>query len=211
MFARLGQIARLGIAQLPPDAAVAEVSFSRILRVIERSGLSIAGLGAFGLIVLAGTPRSLQKRLGDAIAASSSVAAAPGLGRSVIAPQGMRYQYPYSVIPGGVSSIEELRDAIGSDPEAAAHFADFDFTRAQIVTLARDTAYYVSYRLESGVFWTTERILVRRGEALMTDGTSFLRARSGSRLSEIPRLPLSSLEPTASEMNAADLTSDPSR
>jgi hypothetical protein len=211
LFARLGHIARLGFPQLPPDASIAETNFSRLLRVIERAGASFVGLGFFGLIALAGTPRSLQNRMGSAAVTWSAVVAAPAVSPSVLAPQGMRYQYPYSVIPGGVSSIDELREAIGSDPEVAEHLADFDFTRAQMVKLDRDSAYFVSYRLESGVFWTTERIVIRRGEILVTDGTSFLRARSGSRLSSVPCLPVTSLEPTALEMNAADLTTAPAR
>ncbi len=168
-----------------------------------------AGLGIFGIVALAGMPRATQNRLGNAVVAASGFAAAPGLRPTLLAPPGMRYQYPYSVIPGGVSSKDEIREAIGSDPEVAAHLADFDFTRARLVILDRDAAYYVSYRLESGVFWTTERILVRRGESLFTDGKSYFRARSGSRLSTAPCLPVSSLEPTASDMNSADLASDP--
>jgi hypothetical protein len=201
--------ARLGNLQLPPDAAIAEANFSRILRVIECAGMFFAGLGIFGIVALAGTPRAVQNRLGNAVVAAAGLTAAPGLRPTVLAPPGMRYQYPYSVIPGGVSSKDEIREAIGSDPEVAAHLADFDFTRAQIVTLDHDAAYYVSYRLESGVFWTTERILVRRGESLLTDGRSYLRARSGGRLSSAACLPVSSLEPTASDINSADLASDP--
>ena len=189
MFARLGQIARLEIPKLPPGASIPEANFSDALLVVERAGLSFAAFGFFGLVVLAGTTRMLQN----------------GLSIATVTATGAGYQYPYAVIPGGVRSVDEFHDAISADSQVASHYADFDFTRAQVVTLDCDSAYYVSYRLESGVFWTTERIFVRRGETLITDGASLVRARSGSRLSEVPRFPVSSLEPTASELDATDI------
>jgi len=210
VFARLERITKFEGDELPADAAVAEVSFARFLHFIQSAGLAIAGLGVFGLIVLAGTARSIQNRMARPFA-EAAVDAVPDPQQTAPAPRGMRYQFPFSVIPGGVQSADELREAIGSDPGVAAHFADFDFTRARMMTLDGDAAFYVSYRLDSGIFWTTEKILVRRGETVMTDGTSFLRARSGSRLSAVPCLPVSSLEPTAAEMNLADLASDPGR
>jgi hypothetical protein len=195
----------LEIPKLPPGASIPEINFSDALRVVERAGLSFAAFGFFGLVVLTGTTRMLQNGLSIAVVTETAVAAERKLGPAVLAPQGLEYRYPYSVIPGGVRSVDEFHDAISADSQVASHYADFDFTRAQVVTLDRDSAYYVSYRLESGVFWTTERIFVRRGETLITDGASLVRARSGSRLSEVPRFPVSSLEPTASELDATDI------
>lgn len=205
MFARLGQIARLEIPKLPPGASIPEINFSNALRVVERAGLSFAAFGFFGLVVLTGTTRMLQNGLSVANVTATAVAAERDLGPTVRAPQGLGYHYPYAVIPGGVRSVDGFREAISADSQVAAHYADFDFARARIFTLDRDSAYYVSYRLESGVFWTTERIFVRRGETLITDGASLVQARSGSRLSEVPRFPVSSLEPTASELDATDI------
>jgi len=205
VFARLGQIARLEIPKLPPEASLPEADFSNALRVVERAGLSFAAFGFFGLAVLAGTTRMLQNGLSIANVTATAVAAERKLGPAVFAPQGLENRYPYSLIPGGLRSVGEFREAISADSQVAAHYADFDFTRARIFTLDRDSGYYVSYRLQSGVFWTTERIFVRRGETLMTDGASLVQARSGSRLSEVPRFPVSSLEPTASELNATDV------
>ena len=205
MFARLGQIARLEIPKLPPEASLPEDNFSDALRVVERAGLSFAAFGFFGLAVLAGTTRMLQNGLSIATVTATAVAAERKLAPAVLAPQGLEYHYPYAVIPRGVRSVDEFREAISADSQIAAHYADFDFTRARVFTLDRDSAYYVSYRLESGVFWTTERIFVRRGETLMTDGASLVQARSGRRLSAVPRFPVSSLEPTASELDATDI------
>lgn len=205
MFARLGQIARSEIPQLPPGASIPEANFSNALRAVERAGLSFAALGFFGLVVLAGTTRMLQNGLSSANVTATAVAAERKLGPAVLAPQGLESRYPYSVIPGGVRSVDEFRQAISTDSQVAAHYADFDYTRTRIFTLDRDSVYYVSYRLESGVFWTTERIFVRRGETLVTDGASLVQTSSGSRLSEVPRFPVSSLEPTASELNPTDI------
>ena len=205
VFARLCQIARLEIPQLPPGASIPEANLSDALRAVERAGLSFAALGFFGLAVLAGTTRMMQNGSSIADVTATAVAAERRPGPAVLAPQGLENHYPYSVIPGGVRSVDEFREAISADSQVESHYADFDFTRAQIVTLDRDSAYYVSYRLESGVFWTTERIFVRRGETLVTDGASLVQTSSGSRLSEVPRFPVSSLEPTASELNPTDI------
>src|SRR5512135_2930133 len=40
--------------------------------------------------------------------------------------------YPFSVISGGVQSVEELRVAMRFDPVVAAHFSDFDLSRARV-------------------------------------------------------------------------------
>jgi hypothetical protein len=201
VFARLVQIACFEIPELPPGASIPEANFSDALRVVERAGLSFAALGFFGLSMLAGTTRTPQNGLSIANVQATTVAAERKLGPTALAPRGSEYHYPFSVIPGGVRSIEEFRQTISPDAQAAAHYADFDFTRARVVTLDRDSAFYVSYRLESGVFWTTERIFIRRGETLLTDGATLIQARSGNRLSEVPRFPVSSLEPTVSELD----------
>ncbi len=143
MFARLGQIARLEIPKLPPGASIPEANFSDALRVVERACLSFAAFGFFGLAVLAGTTRMLQNGLSIATVTATAVAAEGKLGPAVLAPHGAEYQYPYSVIPGGVRSVGDFRQAISTDSQVAAHYADFDFTRARIFTLDRDSAYYV--------------------------------------------------------------------
>jgi hypothetical protein len=202
VFAESGRSAFAEVPNVPDDAPSDEIYFARCLRVIERAGVLLVGLGFFGIIALAATPRALQSRIRSTLAARTAASAVPDERTSIPSRSELRYRYPYSVIPGGASSVEMLRDAIGTDRTVSAHFADFDFTRARVVTLDRDAAFYASYRLDSGVFWTTERILLRRGELLLTDGASFVRTRTGSRLSAVPLLPVSSLEPTAAEMDA---------
>jgi hypothetical protein len=50
---------------------------------------------------------------------------------------------------------------------------------------------------------------VHRGERLMTDGINLARARCGNRLSALPLLPISRLEATPEEMNAASIVRAP--
>src|SRR5271167_4654421 len=55
--------------------------------------------------------------------------------------------YPYSVIPGGIHSVEELRNAIARDPVVSAHYAAFRLANARIIRLDRNRKLHVSYRL----------------------------------------------------------------
>ena len=44
-----------------------------------------------------------------------------------------RTVYKYSVVPGGVRSVQELKWAAEHDPVVAAHYAGFDYDRARVV------------------------------------------------------------------------------
>lgn len=113
-----------------------------------------------------------------------------------------RRLYPYSVIPGGVDSVQELRNAIANDPLVAALYANFDLSRAHIIRLARDREVYVSYRLNGRIYWTKKRLLLRAGETLISDGTHEARTRCGNQISETPVQPVSPAEPAGAAMNA---------
>jgi hypothetical protein len=106
-----------------------------------------------------------------------------------------RHLYPYSVIPGGVESVQELRNAIAHDPVVTAHYAGFDVARARITRLDRDRTVYVSYRLGSNVFWTRRPLRLLKGETLVTDGKHEARTRCGNRVSETPEAPATPEEP----------------
>ncbi len=72
--------------------------------------------------------------------------------------------YPYSIIPGGISSVEELKIAITHDPLVKAHYRGFNLAKAHIVRLTKDRAVHVSYRLGGGIYWTQKSIILLRGE-----------------------------------------------
>lgn len=104
--------------------------------------------------------------------------------------------YPYSIIPGDARSSHELQSALSSDPVVAHHYADFRVQYASLVRLPADRKVYVSYRVGNRVYWTKEKVTLRAGEPVLSDGTHLARARCGNRISAVPG-PTSPSEPTA--------------
>lgn len=102
---------------------------------------------------------------------------------------------PYSVIPGGARDTAELRSAIAHDPVVAMHYVLFDVSKTRIIRLDRDRAMYVSYRMGDHVYWTRKKLMLLKGEALLTDGEHLARTRCGNRLSDVAELPTSLREP----------------
>lgn len=117
-----------------------------------------------------------------------------------------RLVYPYSIVPGGVGDGAELRQAIERDPVAAAHYAGFRVERAIPAALAGDRLAHVSYRVHDRVYWTRRKVLLRKGEPVLTDGTSQMRTRCGNRIADRLRpgdSTSSELEPPEQELDAA--------
>jgi hypothetical protein len=106
-----------------------------------------------------------------------------------------RTVYPYSIIPGGISSVKELKNAIALDPLVKTHYQGFNLAKAHIVRLTKDRAVHVSYRRGGGIYWTTKKVILFRGETLITDGKSASRTRCGNRISDRPVTPSSPDEP----------------
>jgi hypothetical protein len=113
------------------------------------------------------------------------------------APKAQGALFPYSVIPRGAATVGELKDTLARDGLVAAHYAGFATGRARVVRAKRNRAVYLSYRLGNRIYWTKNKMLVPRGETLITDGTHFARTRCGNRISERPMAPVSPAEPTA--------------
>lgn len=109
--------------------------------------------------------------------------------------------YPYSVIPGGVRTVAELRRAIARDPLIKAHYHGFNLAKARVIRLKESREVYVSYRRGSAIFWTSRKLILHKGEILITDGTSLSRTRCGNRTSYTPSLPRSPVEPTPEALN----------
>ncbi len=106
-----------------------------------------------------------------------------------------RLIYPYSVIPGGVRSVQELKLAILADRSIASHYSDFDFSKSQIIRLEAEKTAYVAYRVNNEIFWTKKKLKLRSGEELITDGVHYARLRCGNRISEDPHGETSPKEP----------------
>lgn len=109
--------------------------------------------------------------------------------------------YPYSIIAGGVHNKQQFEEAMRTDPVAAAHYADFNAAKFHIVKLQHAEAEYVSFRVGDNVYWTSHKVLLRKGSELISDGTHLGRTRCGNRISRTPRLPNYNHEPSARELN----------
>lgn len=112
-----------------------------------------------------------------------------------------RHVYPYSVVPGGVQDVRELKWAAEHDPVVAAHYAGFDYDHARVVRLVLARTAYVSYRIGNRVYWTRHRISLKAGETLITDGKITARTRCANRVEEVPPQLHSSVEPRPEEFD----------
>ncbi|HVI11150.1 MAG TPA: PEP-CTERM sorting domain-containing protein [Candidatus Binatia bacterium] len=106
---------------------------------------------------------------------------------STASPRAARPVYPYSVVPGGVEDVKELKWVAEHDPVVAAHYAGFDYAHAQVVRLTLARTAYVSYRIGSRIYWTHHRLALRKGEKLITDGRMTARTRCANRVEETPQ------------------------
>ena len=109
--------------------------------------------------------------------------------------------YMHSVVPGGVYSGSELRNAIRDDAVVAAHYRELDQSRLRTEVVQQDRYVHVSYRKGDQIFWTKNKVLLRQGETIMTDGKTQVRARCGNCISEEPLLPTSENEPEVIEFD----------
>ena len=111
------------------------------------------------------------------------------------APAANRPVYPYSVVPGGVEDLKELKWVAEHDPIVAAHYAGFDYDHAQIVRLTLAQTVFMSYRIGNHIYWTRHRLTLHKGEKVVTDGRIVLRARCGNRVEKVPQQAASANEP----------------
>jgi hypothetical protein len=196
-------------SKIPRSSPRVVREFARDLRIVEILGFVLLAIGICGMVAIsAATPRG-----GGAeplpLFATPSPPPPSNEALAVSTAARLRFYYQYSVIPGGIGSPDELREAVAEDSVVANHYADFGLKRANFVTLGRDQAFYVSYRLPSGVYWTSRPMLLHRGEKLVTDGFNLARVRCGNRLSEVPLLPVSPAQPTLAELNVATVVRPP--
>lgn len=163
----------------------------------------------FALLALTTNDKDRQLPIRGSRSEGSSVAALLPVSlftRSAESELNRRRLFPYSVVPGGVENATELKNAVAHDPVVAAHFVGFDLRKARIIRLDGDREVYVSYRLDSRVFWTRKRLKLLHGEALITDGKHMARTRCGNRISEAPADPVRPDEPP---LKALETPQDP--
>ena len=115
-----------------------------------------------------------------------------------------RLVYPYSVIPGGISSAEELREIAEHDPVVAVHYSGFDYRNARLVAVTSPRLVYLSYRRNDKIFWTHRQATLHPGEKLLTDGRTTARTRCGNQISVLPQANISPAEPMMAELERPD-------
>jgi len=109
--------------------------------------------------------------------------------------------YNLSVVPGGVQSPGELKDAVERDPAVAAHYAGFRYASARIITLKQPTPFYLSYRMNGRIYWTRTPHLLPAGEKIISDGTIAGRTRCANRLSVQKQMAVAPAEPPPAKLD----------
>src|SRR5437667_296769 len=110
-----------------------------------------------------------------------------------------RVVYPYSVVPGGVRTPEELRAITEHDRLVAKHYSGFDFRKAKVIALKRPALMYLSYRMRDKIFWTEKTIALPQGEKLSTDGRVTAPTRSANRVDVLAQAAIAPDEPLAEQ------------
>ena len=160
---------------------------------------------------VAGRAQSLPSSDPGASASGDSVLASKNtLPLSARAEQPRRVVYPYSLIPGGIHSVEELKNAIANDAVVSAEYASFRVAHARIIRLDRERTMHVSYRLGDRVYWTKRELKLAKGETLITDGDLTARTKCGNMIAEtlMALSQVSANEPTAQALDTP--VADPS-
>jgi hypothetical protein len=106
-----------------------------------------------------------------------------------------------SVVPGGVYSLDELRRAVDRDAVVADHYRNVNLDEMRAVTLTAGRSAYVSYRRGDRVHWTRERVWLKAGETVLTDGTTMIRARCGNCVSAVKQDNVAAVDPAHGELD----------
>jgi PEP-CTERM motif len=118
--------------------------------------------------------------------------------------------YPYSVIPGGVKSAEDLRYAALRDWVVRRHFARFDFSHARLERTTEAREVYLSYRILDAIYWTRKKVRLEAGELVLTDGKISAKVHCGNQISETPQPQVSEEEPSEDVLDQPVAVIEPS-
>lgn len=118
--------------------------------------------------------------------------------------------YRHSVVPGGVADKVELAQILRTDRLVAAHYATFNVDNARAVTVTSPRAVYVSYRKNDQIYWTSKKVMLEKGETLLTDGEHDIRARCANRISDVPQYPVEPHGPSEAELDTVLAVAAPS-
>lgn len=107
---------------------------------------------------------------------------------------GVRRVYAFSVVPGGVTTREEVARVVAADRVVARHYAGINVQALQPVTAPAKSAY-MSYRRGDDIFWTRHKVALPEGEVVLSDGEQEIRGRCGNRISTVSRMPVADVDP----------------
>lgn len=184
------------------DTYLARRASARLKKRLIGAAFFAAAVGVIVLGLLVEPEKAIAGR-SEWVGPASQAHAAPRAPAAVAAPPAAtRRVYPYSIIPGGVADREELARVIKTDTVVAEHYASFGVDRAFKLTVAKPRAVYVSYRKGDKVYWTSKKLMLAKGELLLSDGQNEMRARCANRISDTPQLPVEMNEPSAEELDS---------
>ena len=172
---------------------------------IRPAGRSAAWLAILAVLAVAGglTLRQRAPETGLATVRAIPPRTGMGLARSAAVPE--RLIYPYSIVPGGVATPQEVSEAVAADPVVKAHYQGFRMTKATAQTVEKARQVHVSYRIGNKVYWTKKKVRLAAGERVLTDGATTLRARCGNQVSEKAQHPTHPNEPTEAALDTPAL------
>lgn len=101
-----------------------------------------------------------------------------------------RKVFPFSVVPGGTLSREEVKSKLASDPVVREHYKGIQIDKLNPFRLTRPAQGFVSYRIGNRIFWTAQRLFLKPGELLLSDGVNMIRGRCGNRISLVASEPV---------------------
>jgi hypothetical protein len=176
----------------------------RTVSLLRKKRLRVRACIGAAIVLAAAVTATTWNRGPSGIGAASAAAPAAHLALAGAGPAvAARPVYPYSIVPGGVATREDVQHRVETDPVVARHYASFDIRKAHAVAVTKPRAVHVSYRKGDKVYWTARTVMLAAGETLLTDGASEIRGRCGNRISDQAMLPVAMNEPTAQELDAA--------
>ena len=108
-----------------------------------------------------------------------------------------RKVFPFSVVPGGTVTRDEVKSKVAGDPVVREHYKGIQLDLLRPFRLTKPAQGYVSYRIGNRIFWTAQRLYLRPGELLLSDGLHLIRGRCGNRISLVASGPVQTVgEPT---------------
>lgn len=131
------------------------------------------------------TPKHQRVDIGEAIKVAQDGRSMPWVGT----PQ---KRLRYSVVPGGIHSVEQLHTVYDSDPEYHVLVGEIDWSKMRSVQLTAPNCFFSSFRKPgNSITWTVgPSLCLPAGEQVFSDGQIMIRAACGNRIDIARHLPI---------------------